>query len=126
MYASSDLICGYCIARSVEPMPPGASRRAPRERLRQAVHGGVLMAGRSTTERGYGSAHQRERAKWKPIVDAGQANCWRCGRWLNPLLPWDLGHDDHDRSRYRGPECLPCNRATKTRLRARPRPTWTL
>lgn len=69
----------------------------------------------STTERGYGSAHQRERAKWKRVVEAGQANCWRCGAWLDPSQPFDLGHDDIDRSIYRGPECRPCNRAAGAR-----------
>ena len=84
----------------------------------------------TTTQRGYGSAHQRERAKWKPIVEAGQANCWRCGKWLHPLLPWDLGHVDGDRTRYAGPECRKCNRGTaaargnRSRARKRPRYEW--
>jgi hypothetical protein len=30
--------------------------------------------------------------------------CWRCGGWVNPSIPWHLGHDDVDRSIYRGPE----------------------
>lgn len=58
----------------------------------------------STTARGYGSQHQKERARAKQLVDAGQAYCWRCGGWIDPAMPWDLGHDDHDRSVYRGPE----------------------
>lgn len=79
----------------------------------------------------YGRAHQQERAKWKPIVEAGQANCWRCGRWLNPAQPWDLGHDDYDRNVYRGPECRPCNRGTAAsrgnRMRAASAPrSWSL
>lgn len=58
----------------------------------------------STTARGYGSEHQKERARAKRVVDAGEAYCWRCGGWIDPAMPWDLGHDDHDRSVYRGPE----------------------
>lgn len=68
-----------------------------------------------TVDRGYGSAHKRERRRWKRKVDTGTIHCWRCGTWLNPNEPWDLGHDDRDRTTYRGPECLPCNRATAGR-----------
>lgn len=64
----------------------------------------------STTERGYGSAHQQERRRWSPLVASGQATCWRCGRLIRPGSPWDLGHDDHDRTIYRGPEHRACNR----------------
>lgn len=69
----------------------------------------------STTARGYGAKHQALRKKWQAIVDRGEAYCWRCGCWLEPGQPFDLGHDDHDRTVYRGPECVPCNRATKGR-----------
>lgn len=72
-----------------------------------------------TSQRGYGYWHRKERAKWVPVVQAGRAYCWRCGYWLNPTQPWDLGHDDNDRSIYRGPECVPCNRATAGRRRKR-------
>lgn len=58
----------------------------------------------STTQRGYGSAHQAERRRWVPLVNAGLVNCWRCGKLIIPGTPWDLGHDDFDRSIYRGPE----------------------
>ena len=41
--------------------------------------------------------------------------CWRCAENGQPheVDPgcWDLGHDDHDRSIYRGPECRGGNRA---------------
>jgi hypothetical protein len=60
----------------------------------------------------YRYAHQQERKRWVPIVEAGQAFCWRCSKWLPPGLPWDLGHDDNDVTIYRGPECRPCNRGT--------------
>lgn len=71
----------------------------------------------STTARGYGAAHQRERARWRPTVEAGNATCWRCGDPIDPAEPWDLGHDDDDRdAEYRGPEHAGrCNRAEAAR-----------
>jgi hypothetical protein len=74
----------------------------------------------TTTERGYGSDHQKARARAKRLVDSGDAYCWRCGEWLDPEQPWDYGHDDQDRSRYRGPEHVSCNRATAARDRHTP------
>lgn len=73
-----------------------------------------------TTQRGYGWQHQQLRAKVKTQVDQGTEHCWRCGKWLNPDEPWDLGHDDKDRTIYRGPECRPCNRATNGRIHHTP------
>lgn len=58
----------------------------------------------TTTQRGYGHHHQKLRAKLKPNVDAGHTNCWRCNTPIKPGQHWDLGHDDYDRTRYRGPE----------------------
>lgn len=69
----------------------------------------------STTARGYGSAHQRERRRWAAVVDAGNAYCWRCGGHIPPASRWDLGHDDHDRTIYRGPEHTGCNRSAGAR-----------
>ena len=46
----------------------------------------------------------------------GGFTCWRCLCWYPVGTPWDLGHDDHDRTQYRGPECRPCNRATASRF----------
>lgn len=62
----------------------------------------------STTLRGYGTDHQRRRAQWKPKVDAGLVNCFRCGALIEPGRAWDLGHDDERKTR--GPEHLVCNR----------------
>ena len=78
-----------------------------------------------TTERGYGRAHRKLRGQYQASMDAGVVYyCWRCaseGR-TTPIDPehWHLGHDDHDRDRYRGPECVPCNTATH----GRGGPTW--
>lgn len=72
----------------------------------------------STTQRGYGARHQRLRRQLAPIVKAGLAECWRCGEPIRPDEPWDLGHDDDDRTVYRGPEHAGrCNRAAAARKR---------
>ena len=66
----------------------------------------------NTTQRGYGRQHQLKRAEYQKVVDAGAGECWRCGQPVNPGDPWQLGHDDHDRTQYRGIECIPCNEST--------------
>ena len=66
-------------------------------------------------ERGYGAAHDNLRASYQRRMVLGERfACWRCGDLIDPSY-WRLGHDDHDRSRYRGPECVPCNQATSGR-----------
>ena len=66
-------------------------------------------------ERGYGADHERLRAAYQKLMDDGLTfDCWRCDAPVDPTC-WHLGHDDHDRSRYRGPECVPCNTATAGR-----------
>jgi hypothetical protein len=78
---------------------------------------GVREAKRGTTsERGYGSEHKRLRAQWAPRVERGEVACARCHLLIVPGEAWDLGHLDHDRTRYAGPEhASSCNRATAGR-----------
>ena len=86
----------------------GKSRCAEHERQRDKARG-------TSSQRGYDYQHQKIRALDKRNVDAGMAHCWRCGARLDPNSPWHEGHDDHDRTIYRGPECVPCNTATAGR-----------
>ena len=70
----------------------------------------------TTTQAGYGHSHQAVRAAWRSRVEAGGVDCARCGLPIVPGEPWDLGHSDHDRAKYSGPEHRACNRATAGRL----------
>ncbi len=83
----------------------------------------------STTARGYGAGHQALRKRLAPSVEAGEVRCWRCGLLIQPGQEWDLGHDDHDRRKYNGPEharSADCpeggNRATKGRGKPKSKP----
>lgn len=78
-------------------------------------------ANRYRSRQSYGHKHRLERKKWEPIVAAGRALCSRCRKPIIPGTPWDLGHDDNDRSRYTGPEHASCNRATSTHRKERRR-----
>ena len=40
--------------------------------------------GGTTTARGYGHRHQILRKEWAKVVNAGDALCGRCGRWIKP------------------------------------------
>ena len=67
----------------------------------------------SSSARGYGISHQRERARWKLIVDAGNAYCAQpvcvmAARWIAPGSQWCLGHTA-DRTAYLGPVHRACN-----------------
>lgn len=79
--------------------------RAERERLRG-----------TRQQRGYDYRHDQLRSRWAPRVAAGAVKCWRCGELIAPDEPWDLGHDDNDRTKYRGPEhAFRCNRSAAGR-----------
>lgn len=82
------------------------SRRCPHhQRNRERARG-------TRQQRGYDARHDALRAQLKPIVEAGGVICWRCRQPIQPGTPWDLGHDDYDRSITRGPEhANQCNRA---------------
>lgn len=83
----------------------------------------------TTTQRGYDWAHWQERQRLKPQVAAGGVRCARADlgqcAMPNPLIlpgqPWDLGHPDHDRTRWSGPEHRRCNRAAAARIGNRTR-----
>lgn len=75
----------------------------------------------STTARGYGAAHQGLRRRVDILVQAGRATCWRCGLAIRPGEPWHLGHDDEDRTVYRGPEHPDCNTGAAAEKAARNR-----
>ena len=92
------------MTRTIKLPPPNPYR----ERKSRSARG-------NTTARGYGTPHQRLRKSWVPRVERGEVACWRCGRTIHPGQPWDLGHDDHDRSITHGPEHRRENRATAGR-----------
>lgn len=63
-----------------------------------------------TSDRGYGHMHQQLRKAWATRVAMGGVRCARCNELIIPGTRWDLGHLDHDRTRYAGPEHARCNR----------------
>lgn len=70
----------------------------------------------TTSQRGYGAAHQRERARYIAMQRRGVAlTCARCGQPIKAGDAWDLGHTD-DRTAWLGPEhAAACNRAAAGR-----------
>lgn len=63
----------------------------------------------NSSERGYNAAHRTLRKHYAFRVERGEVICWRCNKWIPPNSKWHLGHDDNDRSKYRGPEHEDCN-----------------
>jgi len=76
------------------------------------------MAGRNNTQAGWGWRHQQERARIKPLVDAGVTHCARCGSRITPGQKWHLDHADipgaHQHGIYLGPSHAACNVAAAT------------
>lgn len=62
----------------------------------------------TTDQRGYGTAHKAERARWATILTRQPMPCARCRQPITKDDEWHLDHDD-DRSRYRGPSHAKCN-----------------
>ena len=91
------------------PVPHGTSRCPQHTRARDRARG-------TRQQRGYDRDYDRTRRAWAPRVATGTIPCHRCGDLIHPTEPWDLGHDDHDRSIIRGPEhAYRCNRAAAGR-----------
>jgi hypothetical protein len=66
--------------------------------------------GRTTTERGYGTMHQQERARWATdLKAAGSLPCTRCAQPVYHGTAWHLDHSD-DRATYLGVAHARCNR----------------
>jgi hypothetical protein len=95
---------------------PGCGRLQPESRCAEHRREHERARG-SAAERGYGTMHRAERDRWALLVATGNVKCWRCGDYIASDSSWDLGHDDQDRSKYRGPEHQACNRATASRRR---------
>ena len=73
-------------------------------------HNAEYEAERGTsTARGYGSKHQRTRARLNLEVQQGNTACARCGQPIAPNTPWHLDHDDEDKGIYLGPSHALCN-----------------
>ena len=99
-----------CVVAGCPTLFKGSDTRCPEHRQQRERARGTRQ------ERGYDAGHDRLRAEWEPRVATGTVVCWRCGRLIKPGTPWDLGHDDVDRTRYRGPEhAHECNRAAAGR-----------
>lgn len=65
------------------------------------------------TERGYGPAHRRLRARIARTLE-GRPCARECGHIFRHGEPFDLDHTD-DRSGYLGPSCPSCNRSAAGR-----------
>jgi hypothetical protein len=65
---------------------------------------------RTTSQRGYGSAHAAVRARVASQVASATARCTRCGAAIGKHDAWDLDHRD-DRRGWLGPAHASCNRS---------------
>jgi len=69
---------------------------------------------RNRHQKGLTNAHYRLRRQLEPVVASGSVRCARCGELIEPGEPWDLDHNDLDRTKYNGPAHARCNRATSS------------
>jgi hypothetical protein len=65
----------------------------------------------TSTERGYGQAHRKLRARIAREVSSATAVCAHYGLPIGPAEPWDLDHSD-DRTMYLDASHSACNRAS--------------
>lgn len=77
----------------------------------------------SRQQRGYDRQHERERERWQPAVELGQVDCAAptCVMPIRRILlgqAWDLGHTE-DRTTWRGPEHMQCNRGWRRERNSR-------
>jgi hypothetical protein len=92
--------CKVCKRPTVSSRHPYCEVHTIEARLRRAAW--LNRPNRGTpTERGYGTAHKKERARVDRIVQAGEAACARCGGLVEPGSEWYLDHRD-DRQGYLG------------------------
>jgi hypothetical protein len=117
--------------------PVSARRRLTRSQTVSPPDAQKSQRGKAKTSlRGYGTRHQKRRSAIAPTVATGTVRCARgaecffadeladgrkIGGFILPGQKWDLGHDDHDRTVYTGPEHRRCNRATAGRHKRRSR-----
>ena len=89
---------------------------APRGRCHDCNRAADKARGKRAHGSGSDWAHTALRRSYQQRMDASECfTCWRCWPPIDPAH-WHLGHDDVDRSRYRGPECPPCNLSAAGRL----------
>ena len=69
----------------------------------------------SREQRGYGTAHQRERAAAIRALSQGPLTCWRCGQPIYRASDLHIGHDGNRRTM--GPEHAACNLSAAGRAR---------
>jgi hypothetical protein len=87
---------------------PGCPHRAT-QRGRCDEHRRADDRARGTsTQRGFGTEHQRARRTWEPRVATGTVRCCRCRQLIAPGTAWALDHNA-DRTGYLGPAHGRCN-----------------
>jgi hypothetical protein len=99
----------FLVCSTALPLRSGIS--PPESPIERDGAGEVKSRLMSRERRGYGPAHRTRRRILRPMVEAGLVDCARCGHRILAGEPWDLGHDDVDRSKYLGPEHRRCNRS---------------